>query len=90
MLVPPTADIEAIVRRHLEDITRIPRATIRGSDRIGRDLGADSDDLSFVFIPAVERELGVTVRHEMWRNIYTVQEACEALRQALLEHHQGA
>lgn len=81
----PADHVEDVVLRHLEDITDIPRERIRESDDIVRDLKADRDDLSFVFITAVERELGVTVRHEVWRRVYTVQDAVNALRQALQE-----
>jgi hypothetical protein len=74
-----------VVLRHLEEITKIPRGEIRPTDRIVRDLRADSDDLSFLFIPNVERELGVGVKHDVWRRVVTVQDAVDALRQALRE-----
>lgn len=82
-------DVEGVVRRHLAKITRIPQERIRPSDRIVRDLNADGDDLSFLFIPAVERELGVTVKLEVWRSVYTVQDAVDALRRALGERGQS-
>jgi hypothetical protein len=57
-------DVEGVVRRHLAEITKIPQERIRPSDRIVPDLNAGGDDVSSLFIPAVERELGVTM---IWR-----------------------
>ena len=77
--------VEDVVLRHLEEILLIPRDQISLSDDLIRDLKADGDDLSFLFIPGVQRELGVSVAHHVWRKVFTVQDAVDTLRAATLQ-----
>jgi len=80
-----TDRINVVVREVLEDITGASAETIRPRDRLVDDLKATGDDLSFVFVPAVERQLGVHVPQDAWRRVFTVQDAVEVLRVALAE-----
>lgn len=73
------AEVFAVIARALGDITAVPAATIRPEHRIVEDLGADGDDLSFVFVPEVERELGVRVDPSAWRSVHRVQDAVDIL-----------
>jgi acyl carrier protein len=43
------------------------------------DLRIDSDDLSFYFIPEVQRRLRVDLPPEEWSNVATIEEICELL-----------
>jgi len=42
-----------------------------------------SDDLSYIFVPELERELGVKIPVEEWRSVYTRGDACELLKKYL-------
>lgn len=76
-------EVENVVMEQLEDILLAPRARIGPSDDLIRDLRVDDDDLTFVFIPGVERALGVRLPHDVWSTVYTVQGAVVALRAPL-------
>lgn len=78
-----TSQIEVIVRQHLANITEVPGESICTSDRLVDDLDADGDDLSFLFIPGVEQELGVKVAPEVWKKVFTVQDVVAVLHTAL-------
>lgn len=82
---PANDRIDGIVREALADITGASAETIHSEDRLVDDLKATGDDLSFVFVPAVERQLGVPIEHEAWRRVFTVQDAVHVLRAALAE-----
>jgi acyl carrier protein len=41
------------------------------------DLRLDSDDLSFVFVPLLEKQLGVKIPVREWDHVYTVQDAID-------------
>lgn len=86
-MTEPADRVEVVVRRYLEDITKIPSGRILLSDRLVDDLNADGDDLSFLFIPGVEGELGVKVAHHVWMTVFTVQDAIDALSAAQQEQH---
>jgi hypothetical protein len=79
------ARVDGVVRKVLEDTTGTPASAIRPELRLVDDLTAASDDLSFLFVPAVERELNVHVRQELWRSVHTVQDAVDVLQAALAE-----
>jgi acyl carrier protein len=78
----PRDEIEAAVLRHLAEVTDVHPDRITRSDDVVRDLGADGDDLSFLFIPGIERDLGVTLSSTTWEHISTVQQVIDALRAA--------
>lgn len=83
----PENEVEEVVLRHLADITKVARSRIRPSDDLVRDLKADSDDLSFLFVPAVERALGVIIPPENWSSVHTVRDAVDLLCAAKAEQH---
>jgi acyl carrier protein len=68
-------EVKEIVLRWVCDITDLPVERIRLTDRFVDDLRADSDELTFVFVPGVERDVGVHVPVKAWKNVHTVADA---------------
>ena len=77
--------IARVVRVTLADLTGVSAEAIRAEDRLVEDLKVTSDDLSFVFVPEVERQLGLRVRTERWRSVHTTQDAIDLLYETLAE-----
>jgi acyl carrier protein len=75
---PSVGEITAVVRAALLDLG-IPEARIAPDARLVKDLRADSDDLSFGFIPEVERKLGIEVPSRAWSEVYTVADVSKVL-----------
>lgn len=81
-------EIQAIVIAVLEDLRggpswfarqSLPPKPISPSDGLVVDLKITSDDLSFVFVPEVQRQLGVKIPAEEWNAVYTVADAIHLL-----------
>jgi hypothetical protein len=51
--------IEDLVLTGMEDITGVLRDRIQRTDRMLQDLRIDTDAFSFVFVPSVEKALGI-------------------------------
>lgn len=45
---------------------------------VTRDLGIDSDDISFYFIPALHKEFDKILSNEQWSELETVEEIAQA------------
>lgn len=71
------------VEAKLREILCNRNAEIRGQDRFIADLKVDSDDLSFIFIPELESELGVSLPQETWSKVESVDDVVEQLSKAL-------
>jgi hypothetical protein len=74
--------IEDAVLASLEDLTGRKRDLIKREDRLRADLRLDGDDFSFVFVPAIERQVGVTTSPIAWRGAVTVQDAIDIFARA--------
>lgn len=75
--------VSDVVLYHLTDVTGIPPERIHLTDRVVRDLKVTGDDIDFIFIPRVERDLGVTLKPHEWIAMRTVEEVITALRIAV-------
>ena len=75
-------DTERIVIHHLAEVVEMELDDIHESHAIVEDLGADTDDLSFLFIPSVEDALRVKLTPQEWSRVHTVRDAIDALRNA--------
>jgi acyl carrier protein len=78
-----SVDDETVAEAVIETLERIlckPRSTFRLTDRLVDDLRIASDDLSFMFVPELERKLGIRVPVDEWRSVYTGRDACELLK----------
>ena len=73
-------DVEEAVWETLEGILLTSRSKMRASDYLVRDIKIDSDDLSFIFVPEVEKKLKVKIPVEEWSRVYTVQDAIDLLK----------
>jgi hypothetical protein len=75
--------VAEVVTEVLGKILCRPRTTFSLSDELVRDLRIASDDLSFMFVPLVERKLRVKVPVKEWRMVCTGIDACNLLRKHL-------
>ena len=73
--------IEMTIYALLEDIVKIPRSAIRRVDFLVRDLHMDSDDFSFLFVPELEKRLGIHVPVQAWSTVYSVDDTIHLLKQ---------
>ena len=72
--------IEEAVWETLESLLLLPRSNWRVTDDLVKDIKVDSDDLSFIFVPELEKRLGMRVPIDEWSTVSTVQEVIELLR----------
>jgi len=75
--------VEQIVIETLEALSGMERKQIHGSDELLHDLHITGDDLSFVFVPEVERALGVKTDPSVWNNVSTVRDAIDVFASTL-------
>jgi len=80
---PTVKEIERIVLESVEDVTGIERSQIRRTDRLVHDLKMDGDGFSFVFVPDVEKALGVTTTQDQWDCASTIQDAIDVFAAAV-------
>lgn len=71
--------IEEVVFAAFESELAMPRSHVKKTDRLIQDLKLDSDDLSFLFIPTLEKQLHVSISTEEWGAVYSVQDAIDLL-----------
>jgi len=76
--------VRVAVEAKLRDILCDSNAEIRGEDRLVGDLHIDSDDLSFVFVPELETEFGVSLPRRSWEAVEKVDDAIKLLTRALI------
>lgn len=72
-------EVENAVLAAIEDLSPRHRSQIDLSASFVQDLQITGDDVTFVFIPQVERALGVKLQAERWRHVRTVQDAIDLL-----------
>jgi hypothetical protein len=77
-------EIQEIILQRLSELTRLPSGRIRLSDRVVEDLRVDGDDLSFLFVPGVERAVGAWAPVEAWREVFTVGDIIDLVYSAYL------
>ncbi len=74
-------EIDAAVRTVLGEILGMPPDRIAPRDRIIGDLGLDRDlEFNDLFLPGLERLLGIAVDKSGWENVVTVGDAVSLLR----------
>jgi len=73
-------DIRNAVFEVLEDILKRPKDEFHVTDRLVRDLKVCSDDLSFLFVPELEKRVNAKVPVEEWHEVFTVQDTIDLLR----------
>ncbi len=64
----------------IESILLKSRDRFTTRDHLVHDLKISSDDLSFIFVPELERRLGINIPVSEWDNVGTVQEAIDLLK----------
>jgi acyl carrier protein len=74
------SDIEAAVISLLERLTHRQPGSITLSSDVVKELRIDSDDLSFIFIPELEKKFGISIPPKEWRNVHTGHETVELLK----------
>lgn len=67
----------------------IPADRIRPTDHLFDDLDADGDDLAGLFVPDVERALGIKVPVRAWDGVQTVQDIVDVVARVLAEQRPG-
>jgi len=76
------AKVERAVLTSIGDITGTPVDRIRLTDALVGDLKMDGDDFTFVFVPGIERALGVKTDPKAWSHVHTVQQAIDVFLSA--------
>lgn len=69
--------VEQAVLEALEALSGIERKQIHVNDELLHDLQITGDDLSFAFVPEVERVLGVKTDPAVWSEVSTVRDAID-------------
>lgn len=69
------AGVRAVIRKIMSDST----IQVGPGMRLIQDLGLSSDDLSFLFVPDIERQFGIKPSLEAWRRVYTVEDAVQLI-----------
>jgi acyl carrier protein len=72
-------EVEEAVWETLESILLRSRNGLSANARLVRDLKIDSDDLSYIFVPELEKKLKVKIPVEEWCNVSTIQDAIALL-----------
>ena len=60
--------VRAVIRNIVSDST----VQLGPDVRLMADLGLCSDDLSFLFVPNIERQFGIKPSLEIWRGVFTI------------------
>ena len=75
-------EIETELRKIIREELSIDPSVI-GSDELLSDTGVDSDDISFLFIPVVEKRFSVRFSIKQWRKVGTINEIASMIRSTL-------
>ena len=73
-------EIKEAVLETLEELLSTPRSKLKMEDHLTYDLHIPSDELSFIFVPELERKLKVRIPVKEWSSVGTIQEAVGLLR----------
>lgn len=76
-------EVARIVFASIADVTGRPPGDIRHNDTLLNDLRMDGDDFTFVFLPTVEKALGVKTDPKAWAEVSTVRHAIDVFMLAL-------
>ena len=76
--------IAEAVTEVLERVLRRSRTTFSLAEDLVRDLKIASDDLSFMFVPELERKLNVQIPAKEWLSVHTGADACSLLKRHLM------
>lgn len=82
MVLADRDEVRRAVLTSLQDVTGVPQSQMRDENSLLRDLKMTGDDFTFVFVPNVEKALGVKIQPSVWRKISTVGEAVEVFVEA--------
>jgi acyl carrier protein len=75
--------IEQIVKDAIVDVLCEPGREFSMDDHLVKDLGIDSDDLSFLFVPRLLSALQINIPPKEWRRVGTGKEVCLLLEKYL-------
>lgn len=78
-------EVEEAVLETIADILLCDKAELWLSARLVDDLNIDSDDLSLMFVPDLEKRLKVKIPIKEWNNVYTIQDAIDLLRKYMAD-----
>jgi acyl carrier protein len=77
----PEPTVEQVVWETLEKSLLVPRSQLNVKTDLVRDLKIDSDDLSFNFVPELEKKLKIEkIPMEEWANVSIIQEVIDLLQ----------
>lgn len=65
---------DSVVLELLEQWGDLPRQAITPESRLVADLKMDGDDLTFSFVPVLQKRLGFKAPREEWGQVVTVQD----------------
>lgn len=85
---PSDKDIEDAVYSEIEGLIHRPRNTFKLSDHLVLDLKIDLDDLSFLYVPDLEKAFEVKVPVEEWNNVATGEDTVKLLKR-YIQHEQN-
>ena len=60
----------------------IPEEQVRPNTDLVKELGIDTDDLSFLYVPAVHKRFDVVLPNDEWRKIATPLQTVDAVLEA--------
>ncbi|MBK7908182.1 MAG: hypothetical protein IPJ78_16685 [Gemmatimonadetes bacterium] len=66
--------IHDLVVNKIAELTRFVAEDVRVDHRLRDDLRMDEDDFSFLFVPGLERALGMALPQDDWQGVRTVGE----------------
>ena len=76
-------DILSVVTQKAAELSELQQTEIRPEHWLLRDIRMDEDDFSYIFVPQLERLLGVKTRPSDWDAVYTVRDVVELFERKL-------
>ena len=76
-------DLLSIVIDKAAELSEVRREDIRPDHRLMRDLEMDEDDFSFVFVPRLEKTLGVKTSPADWETVSTIGDVVEVFQKRM-------
>ena len=74
-------DIQQLVISHVSELSKLRPDAIRLEDTLLGDVKMDGDDFSYLFVPGLEKSLGVKLPPSDWVGVRTVADVIQLLRQ---------
>jgi hypothetical protein len=75
-------EIEKIIRGVFEEELQMDSSSISSDSLIGKE-NIDTDDLSYLFIPAVEKRFEIKLTLDQWESVGTFKEIADLVRKTL-------